>query len=373
MKKIVMCITLFLLYFYVSGNGNIIENQDKPLRGKWDFNLEKVWAVDSAGDDVIVRVGSVRVDDEGKIYILEVTQSKIFVFGPDGPFLYSFGKKGEGPGEMKMVNNFFIMDDHIIIPEMGKFSFFTPKGKFTRAVNTGKMIFPLVFLDTNHFVHTGSLLGRDQQSSDTLKIFDFDTKKDKVVAEIPKEEALTASSGGIRIMLKDSATTPGIVLGLKDKHLYFGKSDKYKIRKTDLEGKEEFSFTLEGRKRKKISMAFKRKRFENVMVNNRRMPEEMIDQMVKGMPDEAPFFNRIMVEKNGLIYVFISDLENETGREIDIFSPQGKYLYHGEIKMPDNYIIRSGLAFQNNYLHLFAEDEEGEGKLLKFKIDMPQN
>ncbi len=93
--------------------------------------------------------------------------------------------------------------------------------------------------------------------------------------------------------------------------------------------------------------------------------------MIKGMPDEAPFFGRIMVGKSGLIYVFVSDLENETGQEVDIFSAQGKYLYHGEIKLPDNYKIRSGLTFENGHLYVFAEDDEGEGELVKFKINLP--
>jgi len=372
MKKNMVFITLFMFYLSIFAGGNLIENKDKPYKGKWDFKPEMLWQVENAGDDVLVRVGSIRVDEAGNIYVLELSQLKIFVFTPAGKFLYSFGKKGEGPGEIKNAYRFFLLDDRVIIPELGKFSFFTLKGKFMNSVNTGRMIAPIAFLDANHFLHTGGLLSREKKSSDKLYLFDFETRKDRIISEIPPEETLTASSGGMQIMLKDSTTTPVIVLGLKEKNLFFGKSDKYLIKKTDLTGSEIFTFSLDGRKRKKISRAFKRKRFENVLVNGRKMSKEMIDQLVKGMPDEVPFFNRIMIDPNGFIHVFVSDLENMSGQEIDIFSPDGKYLYHGEIKMPDNYIIKGGLTFNGSYLHLFAEDEEGEGKLLKFKINMPK-
>lgn len=372
MRRAVTIIPLFIFCICLFAGGDIIKNKDMPLKGTWDFGLQKVWEVENAGDDVMARVNAVRVDDVGNIYVMEFTQSKFYVFGPEGKFLFSFGKKGEGPGEIKNAFRFFLLDDMIIVPELGKFSFFDLKGKFQKSINTGRMVAPLTFLDSGHFFHTGGLVSREKKSGDMLYLFDLETRKDKVIAEIPREEALTATSGGRRVMVRDSTTTPGIVLGLEDKHIYYGKSDKYVIKKSDLDGKELFSFSLDGRKRKKVSMVYKRKRFENVIVNGRKMAKEMVDQMVKSMPDESTFFNRVMVDEQGLIYVFVSDLENETGREIDIFSPEGKYLYHGEIKLPDNYKIRGGLTFKAGYLYLFGEDEEGVGKLLKFKINMPK-
>ena len=98
----------------------------------------------------------------------------------------------------------------------------------------------------------------------------------------------------------------------------------------------------------------------------------MMDQMIKGMPDVATFFSRIFIGKNGLIYIFVSDLENEDGQGVDIFSPEGKYLYHGEIKVEEGSKIRSPIAFYKNSIYMFVEDEEGESSLIKYKIDLPE-
>ncbi len=372
MKKISALLAAVVFCFNILTAGNLVENKDKPLKGEWDFNPRQVWAVAEAGDDIPVRVGAIQADDDGKIYILEVKMAKILVFAADGKFLFSFGRRGEGPGEFKTAFNFFLFKDRLIVPDGGRFHIFNKNGVFSRSIFAGSMIFPRAFVDETRFVYVKETLV-DKPAASSLEIFDLDKKEGKHILDLPVEEKLTASSGGMVIMLKDSTTTPGIVLAHRDNHLFFGKSDKYRIRKTDLAGKEIFSFTLEGRKRRKITPAYKRKRFENVMVNNARMPETMIDQMVKSIPDEAPFFNRIIVEKSGLIYIFVADPVNESSQEIDIFSPTGKYLYHAKFKAPDNYTIKSGPTFKNNELYLFAEDEEGEGKLLKLTVNMPLN
>jgi hypothetical protein len=345
-------------------------NQDKPLKGEWDFNLRKKWETENAGDNVLVRGSSIQVDDEGNVFFFELKHAKIVVFDRNGNFISSFGKKGEGPGEYKMAQRILLEGKKIIVPDMGRFHYFSKNGDFLKTIDAGSMIFPLAFLDENRFIFTTEQ-DSENKKTDSLRLFNLLTKNGEDITDIEAETPLTASSGGMAIRLKDSLTAPGLVLGVRGENLFFGKNDKYLIKKTDLKGTEIYSFSLEGRKRKKISMEYKRKRFDNVLVNGRKMPKNMIDQMVKRIPDEAPFFNRILVRDSGLIYVFITDLENETGREIDIFSPEGNYLYHAEIKMPENLIIKSGLTFKNDHLYLFAEDEEGVGKLIKFKIDQP--
>ncbi len=383
MKRIaiITVVLVFSLAFNLWADGpniKIIENKGKPVYGEWKFNAQLSWATDKAGDDVPVRVGRIRVDSKGNVYVLEVTQTTIFVFDPNGKFIRSIGKKGEGPGEMKMAFDFFLVDNNLIVPDMGKIHFFSLEGKYLHSVHTGSaMIFPRAFIDANRFIYVSEQdePGKKSGKPDLLKIFALDTKKSTLILEFSPEARMSASSGGMVVMFKDSSTTPGIILDYVDGKMIFGKSDRYLIKQTNLEGKESLAFTLEDRERKKIPLAVKEKRFENVRVNNARIPKDMLAQLVKGIPDEAPFFNRIMIAPTGLIFVFVSDLVNETGREVDIFSPTGKYLYHGEIKLPTNYKYKTPLAFDTNtsHIYVFAEDEEGESKLLKCTISLPKS
>lgn len=369
MLKNVTFIILFVFCFSLWGN--TVKNPDKPLKGEWDFNLQKLWEVDSAGDNILARISSIRLDKNGNVYIFERKSSKFFVFDPNGKFLFSFGKRGEGPGEYKMVFNFFLKEKYVIVPDMGKIHFFSKKGEFIRSHNPIKMMFPRGFVDSNRIIMVNEKMGEKSKEPDFIEIYDLNTKKSVKIAEIEPEKALTYSGGGIRLVLKIGDTTPTVITELFGEHLFYGKNDKYMINKVDLKGNKLLSFSIEGRKRKKISEASKRKRFENVILNGRKMPKEMVDKMVQQIPDYSVFFKRILVEKNGLIYILVADLGNNTGQEIDIFSSEGKYLYHSEIKMPDNYIIKSSFSINGNNLYVFVEDEEGEVKLVKFSISKP--
>jgi len=370
MKRIFFIVAIFFTGFVLTSE---IVNQDKPAKGEWDFNLKKVWSVQSGGDELLIRIGGIRTDDDGNIYVMELKHGKIFKFDNDGKFVTTIGKRGEGPGEFRMAFSFFLAGDHVIVPSNGGiFHYFGKDGKFIKSINTATFVYPRYYLDENTFVWVRSDREGQGDTPEVIGIYDMRTKKSKDIKTTTPGEVLQARQGGMVLMIRDSQTTPGIVLAPQGKHIVYGKSDTYKLTKIDLKGNDLASFSLEGRSRKPISDKFKRKRFENVIVNGGRMPREMVDQMVKGMPDQAVYFSRIFAGKNGLIYVFVADLENEDGQEVDIFSPEGKYLYHGEFQVEEGARITSQIAFQGDHIFMFVEDEEGESSLIKYKADLPE-
>ncbi len=174
MHKISISILLLTLSLCLSGD--VVENPDKPLQGEWDFALHKVWELNGAGEDVFVQANTIRVDDEGRVYVLELKLSKIFVFDKDGNFLYAFGKKGEGPGEVRMAYTFFLVGDKVIIPDMGKINYFDKKGTYIESKIAGSMVFPRFFLDEKSFIYVKETR-EAKRSSDRLEIINLDTKQ----------------------------------------------------------------------------------------------------------------------------------------------------------------------------------------------------
>jgi hypothetical protein len=68
--------------------------------------------------------------------------------------------------------------------------------------------------------------------------------------------------------------------------------------------------------------------------------------------------------------VFISDPSNDPGTEIDIFSPEGKYLYSSEIRVEEGKSM-GRIGFRDNDLVIEVEDEEGEISIRKSNISLP--
>lgn len=374
MKKISVLLFLLLLFLFISARE--VKNMDQPLKGQWDFGLKKIWEATSAGEDPLVRVSTLRVDHQGNLFVFDMKSSKFFVYSPEDKFLYSFGKRGEGPGEYRMVFNFFIAGNRVIVPDMNKIHFFETSGKYIRTKTfTGAMIFPRAFVDETRFVYIPSQL-QNRGGNDRLELFDLKLGKKKLLGEIPAESVMAATvsrqGGQARINLKDANTTPGVIVAYNQNCLYFGKNNRYLIKKTDLSGKELMSFSISGRERHTITQEIKRKRLESFSLNGRKIPDDMIKQLMKTMPDQCTFFNRIRVDKKGLIYIFVPDLANEAEQQIDIFSAEGKYLYRASLSLPDGYKFQvNAHAFKGDYLYVFAEDNDGNSSLIKYRVLLP--
>lgn len=360
---------LLLFIFTVWVNGAVI-NPDKPLKGQWDFKPEQVWDAFEAKDDILVNVYGIVVADDGKVYALDWKYTKIFVFGPDGKFLFSFGKKGEGPGEFKMPNSPTLTGKYLLVPDSSGIHYFTLDGKYLKTYKVTGYYFDGVWLDENRAVYTKETT-EDKKQINRLKLLDIRDGSKKDLAKLESEEPMTAQSGGMRLTIKNTDSTPMVILAAGDNALFFGKNDKYQIKKTGLDGKEILSFGVEGRVRKPITDEIKRKQFENVKLNGGKMPEDMIKKMMKTIPNEMTYFKRIQIDESGLIYVYLTDMTNKTGQELDIFSPDGKYLYHADLQLPEGLKRIGRIVFKGNYIYAFVEDEEGERKLVKYKIEKP--
>jgi hypothetical protein len=152
----------------------------------------------------------------------------------------------------------------------------------------------------------------------------------------------------------------------RDRKIYYGMSDSYKINVIDLKGTEICSFSVDGRKQKEVSETFK-KDFAKSLGD---VPADLVKKIIDGLPKKASFFQDIKVDKNGLIYVLVSDPGNETFQVIDIFSPQGKYLYSSELRIEAGLLLNAIFLIDDN-VFLAEEDEEGNLKVAKYLINLP--
>ena len=144
-----------------------------------------------------------------------------------------------------------------------------------------------------------------------------------------------------------------------------------KIQRLDFTKKEQASFTIEGRQREKISQSRKLKLLEKVMEMQREIPKNILNTVANQIPDEIPYFHHLFSDKSGLIYVLTATSTHPHKRNVDIFSKQGKYLYRSYLTLDPGFTFVR-MAISNRDMVVFIEDSEGERKLVKYTLNIPE-
>jgi hypothetical protein len=367
-NRIVISIVLFLCSIVLLFPQVI--NKDMPLHGEWDFKLEKIWEIDSAGDDILGHPQGILVSDDGILYLSDRANRIDYIFGQDGNFIGSFAKRGEGPGEVQRHGRFFFADDKVIIPDVGRIHYFSREGTYLRTVR--KDCEPRAFIDENRLIDAPLSAVFLPDGKGQITLCDIQSDKDTVLSEFSAFEGGIARSREMVIDVVVPVFSPLMTVGYSGDRIYWGMSDRYLIHITDLEGRDITSFSVD-RKKTKVSKKDKRDFFKTD-----KMPANILQQIMDSMPDEVTCFCRIEVHKK-LIFVFVPeiDLENQALRikQIDIFSPEGKYCYKAHLKFEENRNHLSSplhnIVIKNDFLYAILQDENDNVLVTKYKISLP--
>lgn len=366
MKKSILSIAGIFLITSLFFAGVI--NEDKPIQGKWDFKMVKLWEVDKAGEDYFVSM-SVYSDEDGKVFITDSKNFKTYVFDKSGKFLLSFGERGEGPGEMKQFGSLYIVNDKLIYYENHKVHYFSKEGTYHESANIPQDLVPRAFIDEESLISAPRMNWRDPKGEAECVIYDIKDKSKTLLFEYStyKKGVARRTSGRSRSSFSFSSSdiTPLMITAYRDNKIYYGINNEYKITVRDLKTGKEFDFGL---KREKQAVP---KEFKDDLLKGINFPADVKKQIKDGLPDHFTFFEGMLIDGKGNIYVFVTDALAENRRKIDIFSPDGKYIYSAEVRVEKDLIIRSS-DYNNDKLYLGIEDEAENMKLVKYKIAVPE-
>jgi len=375
MLKLTKMTTLVLTLIFGAGILNaLVKNENKPEKGEWNFELTQEWVVEKAGEDYLVSPGGFVVDDDGNVYMMERRYTKVFVFDAAGTFKYSFGGLGEGPGEFNNPQIIYNMGRYVIVFDAGaRLHYFTKGGKYKNTFRIPSQTYPLDFFDIDSFVMYQ--YATDRKGNEGLKQYNLKTKKSTLITEFPRpgamESSKTSEKETVSVTYIDPNTTPEMVIKLKNRHLYIGRNDNYLIKKIDLKGKELLSFSIEGKEPKSVPQAYKEEKIGRIKLDGQKLPKNMANKLMEQMGDHCTLFNTIVVDDKGFIFVYVTDISDKNRQEIDIFSPEGKYLYRSVAVFPDGVQFRSSLRLKGDYIYAYIEDEDEELKFAKYKIKKP--
>jgi hypothetical protein len=368
MKKIIL-LSVFLACFFVLYPVDEIKNGNTPLKGNWDFQIEKVWEIDDLRGESIGRIDQISVAENGKLYINDRSAIN-HIIDENGKLIKSFGKKGEGPGEIIDERASFLLSDMIVIADRSKLHYFTLDGQYIKSVphHYFKKT-PVIFLDEDTFIAAPYSVNYYPKGIGHLSILNLKTGKESIITEFPIFKGGIARVGSAQIVWLVKELDPMMTVEAHGGRLYYGMSDVYKIAISDLNGKKITTFSLD-REKKEISNQTKKDLFAAPELKG-----DVRKALMNSHPDELNHFTHIEIHGK-FIYVFLADLENPFRKEIDIFSMDGKYQYRSSIAFAKSMVIPTldygnPICIKKNNLYIVLEDEEGTLSISRYKIKLP--
>ena len=90
-----------------------VANPMEPMDGVTIITPKKLWEVGGIDDDEVLFgvLSQITTDADGNIYALDAQLNEVMVFSPDGEYLESIGREGEGPGEFRRPSDLFLTPD----------------------------------------------------------------------------------------------------------------------------------------------------------------------------------------------------------------------------------------------------------------------
>ncbi|UCH92079.1 MAG: hypothetical protein JSV88_17510 [Candidatus Aminicenantes bacterium] len=366
MKKILFFVVWLFFVFPLLSE---VVNPDKPLKGVWDLKARKVWEITEIGGNPIVSP-IITVSDDEIVYIYDEKFALNYILDKNGKLKATFGKKGQGPGEVAREGLIFAVKDKLVIYDYpAKLHYFSNNGEYIKTHSISIGIIPYYFINENEYISAPPPVRENVQ----IKYVNLHTGKKRIIKDILYEARVTRS--GMIAAIPGFTKMLQLSFDPQNKRVYYGMDDSYQINMIDLDGNMINRFSLQ-RQQPKISNDLKKKIIYNYFRGSR--VEHESEAAVKHLSNELTYFNRIWIE-DGRVFIFLNNIVTHwKSQPIDIFSLDGKYLYHSIFTPGEGESISNSLSFgdvlclKKGHLYVILEDMEGERKIAKYEISLPK-
>lgn len=321
-----------------------------------DGNIDDVIAESDTDERFIFkRISDLEVDSRGNIYLLD--DDRILQYGPDGKFIKTVGRKGQGPGEYDFPCKLFVdQGDNLYVNDQGQsLSVYDEAGTFVELIRFKFTIQSFPDNLRRFFVdNSGNIIAVKYEFDDTgLKHVCIKAdRKGTIIRNIMDVEQqgirVRGSSRGGVMGGKTHPYSPGIhFCYVKEGLVCLGQNIDYALHLIDTEGKERTVFGKEE---------------EAEPVTSEEIRSLALDKDDLA-PSHRPFFNDILSDEKGRIYVLrvAPLLEKRPMQEIDIFSRDGRYLYNMRTPIIPK-VIKKGCFYT------FVRDENEKIVVKKIRI-----
>lgn len=343
----------------------IVKNPIEPLNPGLSIAFEEDLTIGAEVGDENDMFGSqvfLNTDDEGNFYVADEDKKTVRKYDPNGKFLLSIGRPGQGPGEFQDMSEVrFNVEGNIYLNDVKnqRITFLKKDGTYIRGIKTPP-IFEMLAINSKGFYVARSAdnveLGKSKKWDYFYGLFDENFKLIAEFLRLSQEANGQYKNPGSLIQvladsLSEEAFAPSVsyVLG-KNGAIYFGYPKDYEIK----------LYSPEGKLKKVIRRDFKpveinenhKKNFiknlnEQFLAKIPANEEKEVFERIK-YPKYKPAYERFTLMENGWIFVVV-DSERDGSKFVDIFNEDGEFLAQFETDIPTE-----GLTFKNGKAYAVA-------------------
>jgi hypothetical protein len=255
-------------------------------------------------------ISAIRADDSGNIYALEARAAAIHIFDRTGKHLKSFGKLGQGPGDLEMPNDLHVLSNEtLIVTSKKRISWFSLRGEFREIINNC-LIDPRPKPDSQ-----GNFVGIDQikanKNVDVLSKYDSNLWPIFTIAQLEQEPS--TSRAKIKrfpaIFIFAVMANDEIIWGINDRYVLTIVNSEGEILRKIVKDYDPVKYGMDDKEKfhKKMQIAISR--------------ENEYD-----FPDYYPAFGDIHADDENRIFVGIYEVERKGYRQFDVFDSAGRYI-----------------------------------------------
>ena len=299
----------------------VVVNRIEPYEIKGvptDLRLEEVFRIDTEKEEMaeigLTDIWRFDVDSEGNIYLLGYTirENSLFKFDNDGNFLMSFGRRGQGPGEVQRPRFVKVSsDDRIYVLDSGntKLIIYGKDGGLISEIPVDPSLVEVTPLNNEKYLVKQRSIPEDDASEilalDSLLICgkDFQKESELDTEKIPSIAGITRFRPLFSVFYSLAGNT-----------IFVGNSEK---------GYEILTYDSEGNVVGKV-----RKQYQSVKVPQdvKEKLGELLARMGRtiSFPEFLPSFQYLFSDDQGRLFVMTYE-QDEVSREYlyDVFSPEG--------------------------------------------------
>ena len=298
------------------------------------------------------RLGSIQVDDDGNIYVLDTKEILVKVYDKNGKHLRTFGKKGQGPGEFQLASRMYMAErEKLTFLDTGnkRFSYYSLNGECLKETSCGKWNLDEALADSK-----GTIYG------ETLSI-SLEGVKQKLLKFDPQFSQVSELAD-IEVKMTPPSVNPIPVkfffMVTKEDNVIWAKASIYELN----------VINSKGEKIKKIV-----KDYNSVKITDEEkeklIKEKYEDSLLQGIklewPENYPALYYFALDDRGWIYVSTHEKDVKGNIYFDVFDAEGRSIVR--FSHPKGEML--SVVKKNKAYFLVEESKEGIPLVKRYSMD----